>query len=122
MKKRICKICKKEKILEVDFYITKTTDNKIYYRHDCKKCKQTSESNRKRKLFNFINNYKKKHKCIKCGFSDHRALQFHHNSHDKLMDVSTMCSNGYSISKILEEIEKCEVLCANCHSIKHSNY
>ncbi len=31
------------------------------------------------------------------------------------MAVSQMVHLGYSANKVLEEVEKCEVRCANCH-------
>lgn len=122
METRVCKICKEEKNLEEDFYIAKRENGNIYYRRECKKCKQRYESKRVKSLFKFINEYKKKHSCIKCGFSDHRALQFHHPNDDKSEDVSTMCSHGYAKETIIKEINKCDLLCANCHAIEHSNY
>ena len=57
--------------------------------------------------------------CILCGFSYHRALQFDHRDPDaKKVEIATMVSSPYSWDAIMEEIGKCDVLCANCHSIK----
>ena len=33
--------------------------------------------------------------------------------------ISKMVADGYSIEKILKELKKCEVLCANCHRKVH---
>lgn len=61
---------------------------------------------------------KKSLKCSNCGFDDFRALQFHHrNPKEKKFNVSTAIGKGYGYDKIMTEIEKCDVLCANCHSI-----
>jgi hypothetical protein len=55
--------------------------------------------------------------CLKCGFNTHpAALEFHHR------DPSTKKfrlgeSRNYSWEACLVEIEKCDVLCANCHAI-----
>jgi hypothetical protein len=65
---------------------------------------------------NFIQ-YLKQHSCVRCGFSDIRALEFDHLK-DKKMCLSKMIHMGYSWENILKEIEKCQVLCANCHRIK----
>lgn len=62
---------------------------------------------------------KKNSKCVRCGFDDARALQFHHiNPSDKLFAIGA-CYTDYKWDTIQKEIDKCEVLCANCHSIEH---
>ena len=44
-------------------------------------------------------------------------LQFNHIDPDtKLLSVSQLVSNDRNMDIILEEIDKCEVLCANCHA------
>lgn len=56
--------------------------------------------------------------CVRCGFSDARALEFHHKDGDtKLASVGQMYT--YSEEKIKQEIAKCDVICANCHTIEH---
>lgn len=61
--------------------------------------------------------YKQSLGCRECGYNDNpRALQFNH-LHSKHKNVSDMISSDYSLVTIFKEIHKCEVLCANCHSI-----
>lgn len=55
--------------------------------------------------------------CADCGFDDPRALEFDHVAGEKVMGVMQMAKRGFSWKKILEEIEKCEVRCCNCHRI-----
>lgn len=58
--------------------------------------------------------------CVQCGESHPACLDFHHrNATEKTRDVATMVSYGTSIKRILEEISKCDVLCANCHRKLH---
>lgn len=58
------------------------------------------------------------HGCIDCGYAQHAvALQFDHTSDDKKMNVSDMIRSDYSWESIKLEIQKCEVRCANCHSV-----
>lgn len=57
--------------------------------------------------------------CEKCGEESPPCLDFHHLG-GKLKDVSAMVNQGYSKGRILEEIGKCSVLCANCHQIEHN--
>ena len=60
--------------------------------------------------------------CERCGFSHPAAIQFHHRVGEvKLGEVGRMVQTQTPIEKIEAEIAKCEVLCANCHSIEHFN-
>ena len=89
-------------------------------RSTCKTCYADKRSRRKIKVREIISSIKKEMKCEKCGFDDPRALHFHHKSpKDKKNEVSALASSGYSLEAIKKEINKCIVLCANCHSIKH---
>ncbi|KQX07146.1 MULTISPECIES: hypothetical protein [unclassified Leifsonia] len=55
--------------------------------------------------------------CVDCGTTDIRVLQFDHVRGEKLNAVSTMIRVGRSLASITAEIAKCEVRCANCHTI-----
>jgi predicted HNH restriction endonuclease len=47
-------------------------------------------------------------------------LEFHHlDASKKDMAVHSMVHDGYSQKKIQAEMDKCVVLCANCHRIRH---
>lgn len=56
--------------------------------------------------------------CIDCrGSFDPFIMHFdHRNPKDKLRNVSKMGS--YSEKLLLKEIEKCDVVCANCHGLR----
>ena len=63
--------------------------------------------------------FKRTLKCAKCGFSHPAALDFHHvDPSEKERAVSYFQKNG-QFAKAMKEIEKCIVLCANCHRIHH---
>jgi hypothetical protein len=62
----------------------------------------------------YVYEYLKTHPCTQCGESDPVVLEFHHVE-KKDMDVAAMVAGGYSIERIQSELEKCVVLCANCH-------
>lgn len=76
-----------------------------------KKAVTARERNRK-----FIADYLCEHPCGRCGFSDIRALDFHHVA-EKLSTVSRMATSCCSLDTLQSEIAKCQVLCANCHRI-----
>lgn len=58
--------------------------------------------------------------CARCGFSHPAAIQFHHTG-SKEADITQMVQRQVPRERILAEIAKCEVLCANCHFIEHFN-
>jgi hypothetical protein len=63
--------------------------------------------------------YKSTLKCAKCGEAHVATIDFHHKIGEKENGISKMVADGYSIEKIIEELRKCEVLCANCHRKVH---
>jgi hypothetical protein len=61
----------------------------------------------------FVVDYLRDHPCVDCGEADIIVLEFDH-LRDKHRNVSYLIGVG-EIQRIQEEIEKCEVVCANCH-------
>jgi len=80
-----------------------------------KKEKQIKANKRAEKTRKFIANYKMEKGCADCGYNKHHsALEFDHINGDKQINV---CFSK-SIAQAKKEIEKCEVVCANCHRIR----
>ena len=61
----------------------------------------------------------KGNKCVKCGYDKClAALVFHHrNPNEKEMDWRYL--RKCSWNKIKEELDKCNLLCSNCHAEEH---
>lgn len=59
------------------------------------------------------------HPCIDCGEPDPVVLEFDHIRGKKVATVGALLATGYKWNRILAEIEKCEVRCANCHRRRH---
>lgn len=59
-------------------------------------------------------------KCTGCGWQGNQAaLQFHHTDPKKKEFIIGNVANK-SWDSIKNELKKCILLCANCHTIKHS--
>ncbi|MEK6890496.1 MAG: hypothetical protein AABX35_04900 [Nanoarchaeota archaeon] len=74
--------------------------------------------NRKKEIRKWINEYKNNLKCKLCSEDHPAVIDFHHHS-GKEFEIAYMVANGYSIERIKKELEKCEVLCSNCHRKLH---
>lgn len=66
---------------------------------------------------------KKANKCNHCGYNLHpEILQFHHRDKehkDFALSGGNLCNRKWEI--ILKEIDKCDILCPNCHHWLHYN-
>ena len=68
----------------------------------------------------WFQNIKESLSCSKCGETHSSILCFHHRDmSQKVMNLSVMVHQGYGKERILGEIEKCDVLCHNCHRKEH---
>lgn len=56
--------------------------------------------------------------CVCCGYNKHpEVLQLHHlNPDEKEFELSSLRANPKKWTKIVEELRKCVLLCANCHT------
>lgn len=125
--KRTCKECHIEKDIE-DFYRSgKNSKGLQKHRWVCKQCYDKYHHRRKEKRRKLMYEIKKDLCCNICGYSreTHKtfktsALEFHHHEDNKSFSISDAFSNGYKWSRVIEEMEKCIVLCARCHAEIHS--
>lgn len=77
-----------------------------------KRTKETTKISRQ-----YVLDHLKDHHCVECGEADPIVLEFHH-LRDKSIGISKLISQGYSLDTLKQEMDKCEVLCANCHKRK----
>jgi len=75
--------------------------------------KKTRIENRKR-----IQAWLATHPCVDCGEADPIVLEFDHVRGTKKSNIADMITSLHSWPRIAEEINKCEVRCANCHRRK----
>ena len=89
---------------------------RYYYRHPERQKARRVKSQQSNA--EYIDSFKTS--CMDCGNSDSRVLDFHHkDDSSKLFTLASRRVAGYAKGPIKEEIDKCEVLCANCHRIRH---
>lgn len=129
------KICYKCQLIKSEF--RKKIKNKDGLDNFCKDCRKEDDkrsynkniiSNRisslilKNKARNrnrqFICDYLVNKSCIDCGEKDPIVLEFDHieNKFDNLSNLILNCS----LERLVKEIKKCEIRCANCHRRKSS--
>lgn len=61
----------------------------------------------------------KRRPCQSCGNTYHPvAMHFHHRDPSTKIDNVSNMLRGYSMDVILREIDKCDLLCAICHSVE----
>lgn len=127
-----CRTCKQEK-LSSEF--RKDVSQKDGRRTECKVCSreygrtkytlQYGEKARARNRIRYTNiserirEYKVSRGCILCGEREAVCLEFHHlDSEDKEYNLSGSATRAWD--SVLAEIQKCVVLCSNCHKKVHA--
>ena len=100
-----CKVCRKE------------TDRKTYVNRTPEQKERFREFNAQtvRRNVRLVYEYLLQHPCVDCGEADPVVLEFDHVRGQKRHNVADWVRSGRSWEKVYEEIEKCEVRCANCH-------
>lgn len=93
--------------LHKDYYGRNKTGRKEQIRKRSAKYKKLARD--------YVLEYLDNHPCVDCGNPDRVVLEFDHVRGKKFMEVSKMVNQGYLINQIIQEINKCEVRCANCH-------
>lgn len=74
---------------------------------------------RRAELREWLYQYKRENcQCKRCDEARPACLDFHHPG-EKERGIARMIARGYSKSNIEAEIERCIVLCANCHRVEH---
>lgn len=68
--------------------------------------------------WDFVTSAKLSAGCVSCGYNDHpAALEYHHVRGIKARSIAASMTSSWDA--LIKEINKCEVVCANCHNIHH---
>ena len=134
METKKCTICKLDLPKTVEYFATRTDKKILTYQSSCREChkkyRKIHYQNNKQKYIKKAAKYndsiiiwfqdiKKKLKCFKCGEERWWVLDFHHRDPSKKESSLSILSRKGSKKNILEEIQKCDVLCTNCHRDLH---
>lgn len=133
MPSKVCTGCGEDKDFALFNKNAKKKDGLQTWCRDCTKLKNnatylSSESHRKRIKENnartvsenkdFVRMLKSSG-CLCCSENDPVALDFHHLD-EKTKDGNVSDLFRYGKKKLMREIEKCVILCANCHRKVHA--
>lgn len=115
MDTKVCTKCGKELPL-TQFY----SRGNGKYRSECKDCHKAYVNKQYEIKKITLQNYKSSFGCQKCGENRGYCLDFHHlDPTVKEESISRLTSNRSNLDTIMNETEKCIVLCANCHREFH---
>lgn len=87
----------------------------------CRNCLWEAEKKRRASNTITVQKLKVNRGCSECGYNKSPyALQFNHRDPSDKTIIKSNPRKAYhprwSMSRILEELEKCDLLCANCHA------
>ncbi len=95
------------------------TYHKHWYEQHKKEVMQRSKKKEK-EIKAWYREYKTQLRCIICGENHPACLQFHHrNKAEKSFTIGELAMRPTSKKRLLDEIQKCDVLCVNCHAKLH---
>jgi transposase len=115
--RKICFTCKKEKN-NSEFY--KRTANQL--QTNCKECKKKLQNEKYRIFKKEMVDYKGG-ECQCCGYNNcFHALDFHHiNPKTKSFAIANTTKRKIT-QEVAEELDKCILVCSNCHREIHAGY
>jgi hypothetical protein len=59
--------------------------------------------------------------CFDCGKSYSSYVMDFDHMRDKTFNIANASTIGYSLERIKEEINKCQIVCSNCHRMRTHN-
>jgi hypothetical protein len=93
-------------------------------RESYKKNKETilaRQNTVRRQQAQWLQEYKSSLSCVVCGEDEPCCLEFHHTDpKQKEFKISGALRRSKNVEEVLREIEKCIVLCSNCHKKLHA--
>jgi len=112
-----CPSCDRVKPVE-SFYKDKTPRKRMYTGW-CRECNSLAAKSRQQENKRYLVKLKGG-SCSRCGYSKYMgALEFHHISPES-KDPSWAGMKNWKLERVIKEVEKCLLLCSNCHREVHA--
>jgi len=95
--------------------------NKSYWKSSPARRLAVKKTTRELQLRNktFVHEYLTRHSCISCGESNPVVLEFdHRDPKEKKFNISDGVRRCSTTDMIMDEIDKCDILCCNCHRVR----
>jgi hypothetical protein len=115
-----CRLCK-EYLTKDKFYPSSYRGN-LRVQSACKKCKKVHDKYRRDETIDFFNKIKESTPCYDChNFYPAFVMDYHHLNNKKFEVSKLIRGSRSSRNTILKEIQKCILVCSNCHRIRSHN-
>jgi len=114
-----CPSCNKRKGMS-QYDVRKAKSGKKYAKSYCKDCCKYKKKSRTRDIKKQAVEYLGG-KCNECGFVGCPAVYDFHHIDPKLKEFSIGSKRAEALDSIKDELDKCVLLCANCHRTLHYN-
>ena len=113
-----CELCQNPLVgKQSKFCSVKCRQQTVNFKHQNYTAQQARGLERKKKLIEIAGG-----ECCDCGYKKNiSALEFHHlNPEEKSFGIDLRKCSNLQWDKLVEEVKKCVLICANCHRERHN--
>lgn len=94
--------------------------HKEHYNGEYRAARLKNAKDRRKVVKKDFSEYKATLSCSICGENDECCLDFHHiDPLKKDLPLSKALTNNWSMKRLMKEVDKCQVVCSNCHRKIH---
>ena len=120
---RICLTCQRERMRrkrENPDFLKRGAEAMARYRARNPEHNRRLDRERRKSKYEWVNEFKASLRCARCGENHPACLEFHHRDRKEKAATISLVIWRWSRKKLMAEIEKCDVLCSNCHRKLHA--
>lgn len=117
---KTCSTCKQEKSISEFYSNGYQSSGKKKYKSKCKSCQTVYDQVLYiAKIEGALSESGRRYECEVCGYDKNTAALCFHHLDPSEKDFEITNAKTASLAKLKIEIEKCVVLCSNCHMEEH---